>query len=85
MIEIFLPQNCFVSQFCRVVSDFIWSHAGVTETAIFYTLGMELITFMCWNENSKQRLDECYRVYNIVKREANGDGARYLGFPYPKY
>jgi hypothetical protein len=34
---------------------------------------------------SKQRLDECYRVYNIVKREANGDGARYLGFPYPKY
>ncbi len=57
----------------------------MTETAIFYTLSMELITFMCWNENSKQRLDECYRVYNIVKREANGDGARYLGFPYPKY
>ncbi|CAK9200674.1 unnamed protein product [Sphagnum troendelagicum] len=26
-------------------------------------------------QKSKQRLDECYRVYNIVKREANCDGA----------
>ncbi|KAH9542515.1 hypothetical protein CY35_13G011400 [Sphagnum magellanicum] len=56
-------------QVCSMWVDSFLQHS----TWVQQPQGILSATFL---QKSKQRLDECYRVYNIVKREANGDGAR---------
>lgn len=50
------------------------------EKLLVYPNAHELTILMYWNDDSQQRLDECKRVYNFVKRDTKADGTRYLGF-----
>jgi hypothetical protein len=49
-----------------------------SEKLLVYPYAHELTILMYWNDDSQQRLDECKRVYNFVKRDTKADGTRVM-------